>query len=229
MLNLLEVFDDINIVHAVRGQLSWTHLKTLMYIDDHIKREFYLSMAVQERWSTRTLDERIGSMLFERTAISKKPDETILHELQQLKEQGVVHQQLLLKDPYILDFLDLNDRYLEKDLEDAILRDIEQFLLELGSGFTFIARQKRIQIDEDDFYIDLLFYNRKLKRLVAIDLKTEKFRHSHKSQMELYLRWLAKYEQEEGENPPLGIIFCTSKKHEQIELLDFGKLGYSCG
>ncbi len=104
-----------NIVHAVRGQLSWTHLKTLMYIDDHIKREFYLSMAVQERWSTRTLDERIGSMLFERTAISKKPDETILHELQQLKEQGVVHQQLLLKDPYILDFLDLNDRYLEKD------------------------------------------------------------------------------------------------------------------
>ena len=97
-----EVFDDINIVHAVRGQLSWTHLKTLMYIDDHIKREFYLNMAVQERWSTRTLDERIGSMLFERTAISKKPDETILHELQQLKEQGVVHQQLLLKDPYIL-------------------------------------------------------------------------------------------------------------------------------
>ena len=180
-------------------------------------------MAVQERWSTRTLDERIGSMLFERTAISKKPDETILHELQQLKEQGVVHQQLLLKDPYILDFLDLNDRYLEKDLEDAILRDIEQFLLELGSGFSFIARQKRIQIDEDDFYIDLLFYNRKLKRLVAIDLKTEKFRHSHKSQMELYLRWLAKYEQEEGENPPLGIIFCTSKKHEQIELLDLEK------
>ena len=103
-----EVFDDINIVHAVRGQLSWTHLKTLMYIDDHIKREFYLSMAVQERWSTRTLDERIGSMLFERTAISKKPDETILHELQQLKEQGVVHQQLLLKDPYILDFLVLS-------------------------------------------------------------------------------------------------------------------------
>ncbi|ENV49635.1 MULTISPECIES: PDDEXK nuclease domain-containing protein [Acinetobacter] len=218
-----EVFDDLNFVHAVRGQLSWTHLKTLMYIDDHIKREFYLNMAVQERWSTRTLDERIGSMLFERTAISKKPDETILHELQQLKEQGVVHQQLLLKDPYILDFLDLNDRYLEKDLEDAILRDIEQFLLELGSGFSFIARQKRIQIDEDDFYIDLLFYNRKLKRLVAIDLKTEKFRHSHKSQMELYLRWLAKYEQEEGENPPLGIIFCTSKKHEQIELLDLEK------
>lgn len=220
MIKFAEIFTDAQIVQTLSAKLSWSHFIQLLSIEDQLKREFYLSMAVQERWSTRTLDERIGSMLFERTAISKKPDETILHELQQLKEQGVVHQQLLLKDPYILDFLDLNDRYLEKDLEDAILRDIEQFLLELGSGFSFIARQKRIQIDEDDFYIDLLFYNRKLKRLVAIDLKTEKFRHSHKSQMELYLRWLAKYEQEEGENPPLGIIFCTSKKHEQIELLD---------
>ena len=220
MIKFAEIFTDAQIVQTLSAKLSWSHFIQLLSIEDQLKREFYLSMAVQERWSTRTLDERIGSMLFERTAISKKPDETILHELQQLKEQGIVHQQLLLKDPYILDFLDLNDRYLEKDLEDAILRDIEQFLLELGSGFTFVARQKRIQIDEDDFYIDLLFYNRKLKRLVAIDLKTEKFRHSHKSQMELYLRWLAKYEQEEGENPPLGIIFCTSKKHEQIELLD---------
>lgn len=219
-VKFVEIFPDVQIVHAVRGQLSWTHLKLLTHIDDAIKREFYLTMSMQERWSTRTLDERIGSMLFERTAISKQPDQTILHELDQLQNTGTVHQELLLKDPYILDFLDLNDRYLEKDLEDAILRDIEQFLLELGSGFSFIARQKRIQIDEDDFYIDLLFYNRKLKRLVAIDLKTEKFRHSHKSQMELYLRWLAKYEQEQDENPPLGIIFCTSKKYEQIELLD---------
>jgi hypothetical protein len=123
----------------------------------------------------------------------------------------------------MLDFLELNDRYLEKDLEDAILRDIEQFLLELGSGFTFVARQKRIQIDEDDFYIDLLFYNRKLKRLVAIDLKLETFKHGHKSQMELYLRWLAKHEQEPDELPPLGIILCTGKKQEQIELLELDK------
>lgn len=130
-----------------------------------------------------------------------------------------------MKDPYILDFLNLNDRYLEKDLEDAILRDLEQFLLEMGAGFTFVARQKRITIDDDDFYIDLLFYNRKLKRLIAIDLKTEKFKHSHKSQMELYLRWLAKHEQEAGEQPPLGIILCTSKKHEQIELLELDKSG----
>ena len=218
-----EVFTDTNILSALRRELNWTHFKALIYIDDPIKREFYSTMTIQERWSTRTLDERIGSMLFERTAISKKPDETILAELQQLQQTGNTHPQLLLKDPYILDFLDLNDRYLEKDLEDAILREIEQFLLELGSGFSFIARQKRIQIDEDDFYIDLLFYNRKLKRLVAIELKTEKFKHAHKSQMELYLRWLAKYEQEPDENSPLGIILCSSKKHEQIELLDLGQ------
>nr|WP_241008928.1 PDDEXK nuclease domain-containing protein [Aggregatibacter actinomycetemcomitans] len=211
-MKFAETFADIEIVSALRRQLSWTHFKSIIYIDDPIKRDFYATMAAQERWSTRTLDDRIGSLLFERTAISKKPDETIIQEMALLREKGEYNQSMVLKDPYILDFLDLNDRYLEKDLEDAILREIEQFLLELGTGFTFIARQKRIQMDNDDFYIDLLFYNRKLKRLIAIELKTEAFKHSHKSQMELYLAWLAKYEQEDDENPPLGIILCTSKK-----------------
>ena len=192
MVKFAEVFWDIEIVHALRTQLSWTHIRQLIAIDEPIKRDFYTTMAIQERWSTRTLDERIGALLFERTAISKKPDDTIVAELSELRNSGQYNQELLLKDPYILDFLELNDRYLEKDLEDAILRDIEQFLLELGAGFSFVARQKRIQIDNDDFYIDLLFYNRKLKRLVAIDLKLEKFKHSHKSQMELYLNWLKK-------------------------------------
>ncbi|MGL5488997.1 MAG: PDDEXK nuclease domain-containing protein [Shewanella sp.] len=224
-MKFAECYTDEPIVSALRRQLSWTHIKTLIYIDDPLKRDFYSQMAICEHWSTRTLDERIGAMLFERTAISKQPDETIRAELAALREQGQFNEQLLLKDPYLLDFLDLNDRYLEKDLEDAILRDIEQFLLEMGAGFTFIARQKRIQIDEDDFYIDLLFYNRKLKRLVAIDLKTEKFKHAHKSQMELYLRWLAKYEQEADEQPPIGIILCSSKKQEQIELLELDKSG----
>ncbi|MDO4431572.1 MAG: PDDEXK nuclease domain-containing protein [Lonepinella koalarum] len=213
-------FPNLEIVHALRAQLSWTHFKQIIHIDDPIKREFYATMAAQERWSTRTLEDRIGSLLFERTAISKKPDETIIAELSLLREKGEYNQSMVLKDPYILDFLDLNDRYMERDLEDAILREIEQFLLELGAGFTFVARQKRIQIDNDDFYIDLLFYNRKLKRLIAIELKTESFKHSHKSQMELYLAWLAKHEQEADENPPLGIILCTGKKQEQVELLD---------
>ncbi|CRZ54332.1 YhcG family protein [Vibrio cholerae] len=220
MVKFAEVFTDAHIVQTLSAQLSWSHFVILCAIDDPLKRDFYTSMAMQERWSTRILDERIGALLFERTAISKKPDETIVVELTELRVSGQYNKNLLLKDPYILDFLELNDRYLEKDLEDAILRDIEQFLLELGAGFTFVARQKRIQIDNDDFYIDLLFYNRKLKRLVAIDLKLEKFKHSHKSQMELYLSWLKKYETEEGENPPLGIILCSSKKQEQIELLE---------
>ncbi|WP_039146061.1 PDDEXK nuclease domain-containing protein [Gallibacterium anatis] len=220
LMQFAAAFPDPKIVHTLCAQLSWSHFKLIIAVDDPIKRDFYTTMAAQERWSVRTLDNRIGSLLFERTAISKKPDETISQELTLLREKGEYNQSMILKDPYILDFLELNDRYLEKDLEDAILREVEQFLLELGVGFTFIARQKRIQIDNDDFYIDLLFYNRKLKRLIAVELKTEAFKHSHKSQMELYLAWLAKYEQEEGENPPLGIILCTSKKQEQVELLD---------
>lgn len=165
------------------------------------------------------------SMLYERTALSRKPEDTIRHDLDQLRKNKEVSPNLLLKDPYILDFLQLNDRYLEKDLEDAILRDIEQFLLELGAGFTFVARQKKVQIDSDEFYIDLLFYNRKLKRLIAIDLKLGNFKAEYKGQMELYLRWLAKYEQEPDENSPLGIILCAGKKQEQIELLELDKSG----
>ncbi len=163
--------------------------------------------------------------MYERTAISRKPDLTIEHELTELKKTGQFGTNLILKDPYVLDFLELNDTYLEKNLEDAILREMQQFLLELGHGFTFVARQYRIQIDDEDHYIDLLFYNRKLKRLVVIDLKVGRFKAQYKGQMELYLRWLARYEQEEGEASPLGIILCADKKEEQIELLELDKSG----
>ena len=224
-LRLAETFPDEQIISALRRQLSWTHIKTLMYFDDPLKRNFYIEICCLEGWSSRQLQERINSMLFERTAISRKPEETIRYDLEQLQQNQQISPDLLLKDPYILDFLDLSDRYLEKDLEDAILREIEKFILELGAGFTFVARQKRLQIDNDDFYIDLLFYNRKLKRLVAIDLKLGNFRAEYKSQMELYLRWLAKYDQENDEQPPLGIILCTGKKQEQIELLELDKSG----
>jgi predicted nuclease of restriction endonuclease-like (RecB) superfamily len=224
-LHLAATFPDYQIVSTLCRQLSWSHLRLLMYMDDPLKREFYIEITQLEHWSVRQLQQRLNSMLYERTALSRKPEETIRQDLEQLRQDQQVSPDLLLKDPYILDFLDLSDRYLEKDLEDAILRDIEQFLLELGAGFTFIARQKRIQIDNDDFYIDLLFYNRKLKRLVAIDLKLGNFRHEYKSQMELYLRWLAKYDQESDEQPPLGIILCAGKKQEQIELLELDKSG----
>jgi predicted nuclease of restriction endonuclease-like (RecB) superfamily len=164
-------------------------------------------------------------MLYERTMLSKKPEKTIAHDLQQLSKEKQLSSELVLKDPYLLDFLNLNDRYIERDLEDAILRELEQFLLELGAGFTFVARQKRLQIDQDDFYIDLLFYNRKLKRLVAIDLKLGNFKAEYKGQMELYLRWLAKHETEDDEQLPLGIILCAGKKQEQIELLELDNSG----
>jgi len=224
-LRFAEAFPDAEIVSTLSRQLSWSHFLDVIYITDPLARQFYTQMCTMQGWSVRALRKQIASMLFERTAISKKTDAVIGDALEASASTGDVSPDLLLKDPYVLDFLALNDRYLEKDLEDAILRDIEQFLLELGMGFTFVARQKRLQIDNDDFYIDLLFYNRKLKRLVAIDLKLDNFRHAHKSQMELYLRWLAKHELEEGEDPPLGIILCTGKKEEQIELLEMDKSG----
>lgn len=225
MLRFAEVYPDIQIVSTLSRQLAWSHFLDLIYLKDPLQRDFYAQVCVQERWSVRRLRERMDSMLFERTALSRKPDELIVSELNKLRTTGEMTPVLVLKDPYVLDFLGLNDRYLEKDLEDAILRELEQFLLELGTGFTFVARQKRLQIDNNDFYIDLLFYNRRLKRLVAIDLKLGDFKAEYKGQMELYLRWLAKYEQETDEAPPLGIILCSGKKQEQIELLELGASG----
>ncbi len=225
MLRFAEVFPDVEIVSALRRQLSWTHIKTLIYVDDHLKRDFYLQLCQQEHWSTRVLQERLDSMLFERTALSRKPEDLIASELDNLRQSNQLTPALVLKDPYILDFLGLNDRYLEKDFEDAILRELEHFLLELGIGFTFVARQKRLQIDNNDFYIDLLLYNRRMKRLVAIDLKLGDFKAEYKGQMELYLRWLSKYEQESDEASPLGIILCGGKKQEQIELLELDASG----
>jgi predicted nuclease of restriction endonuclease-like (RecB) superfamily len=225
MVRFAQAFADEAMVSTLSRQLSWSHLKEVIYLNDPLKRDFYVELCRLETWSVRQLRERLQSLLFERSALSKQPDETIRHDLEVLRQEQRPSPEVLLKDPYLLDFLGLNDRFLEKDLEDAILREIEQVLLELGAGFTFVARQKRVQIDNDDFYIDLLFYNRKLRRLVAVDLKVGDFRAEYKGQMELYLRWLAKYEQEADENPPLGIILCTGKKQEQIELLELDKSG----
>ena len=225
MIRFAQAFEDEQTVSALQRQLSWTHFKALIYVEEPLKRDFYCELCRLEGWSSRQLHERMQSLLYERTALSRQPDGTIRQELNALRQEQQASRALLLKDPYVLDFLDLQDRYLEKDLEDAILREIEQFLLELGAGFTFVARQTRLQIDTDDFSIDLLLYNRKLKRLVAVELKTGEFKAEFKGQMELYLRWLARHEQEPDENSPLGIILCTGKKHEQIELLELDKSG----
>jgi len=223
MIRFAEIFPDEAIVSALRRQLSWTHFKAIVYLDDPLKRDFYAEMCRIEGWSTRTLQKKIDSMLFERTALSKKPEELIRLELDGLRAEDRLTPDLVFRDPYFLDFLGLKDRYLEKDLEDAILRELEQFLLELGVGFTFVARQKRIQVDNDDYYLDLLFFHRRLKRLVAIELKLGDFKPADKGQMELYLRWLDKYERQPGEEQPIGLILCAGKKHETVELLELEK------
>ncbi|GGN31615.1 MULTISPECIES: PDDEXK nuclease domain-containing protein [Marinomonas] len=228
MQKFYSAFPEEPIVATLSQQLNWSHIVLLLPIKDPLAQRFYAQMAVNDHWSVRTLRNRIDSMLFERTALSKKPDELIQQELAQLKKQQITPN-LLLKDPYLLDFLDLKDHYLEKDLEDGILRELECFLLELGSGFSFIARQHRVQIGQEDFYIDLLFYNRKLKRLVALDLKLGKFKAAYKGQMELYLRYLAKYEQQPDELAPLGIILCASKDQEQVELLELDRTDIHVG
>ena len=225
MIQFAEVFPDAEIVVSLIRQLSWTHILALIPLKDDIQRDFYAEMCRVERWSVRTLRKKIDSMLYERTAISKKPEEVAKAELAALRSDDQLTPDLVFRDPYILDFLGLKDRYLEKDLEDAILRELETFLLELGSGFAFLGRQTRIQIDSDDFYLDLLFYHRSLKRLIAIDLKLGDFKAEYKGQMELYLRWLAKHEQQPGEDSPLGIVLCAGKKQEQIELLELDQSG----
>lgn len=225
MLQFAEAFPDETIVATLWRQLSWSHFRELLPLAKPFQRDFYAEMCRIEGWSVRTLRERIDAMLYERTALSKQPDTLIQQELATLRSKGEIAPKLVLKDPYLLDFLGLTDRFLERDLEDAILRELETFLLELGAGFSFVARQKRIQLDGDDFYIDLLFYNRKLKRLVVVELKQGNFKPEYKGQMELYLRWLAKYETEADENPPLGIILCAGKNNEQIELLELDASG----
>jgi predicted nuclease of restriction endonuclease-like (RecB) superfamily len=211
MVKFAEAFPDAEIVATLSHHLSWSHFRELLPLERPLQREFYAEMCRLEGWSVRTLRGRIDSMLYERTALSRKPDELAKQELATLKSRGEVGPSLILKDPYILDFLDLKDQYIERDFEDAILRELEMFLLELGAGFSFIARQKRIQLDGEDFYIDLLFYNRKLKRLVAVELKQGSFRAEYRGQMELYLRWLAKYESEDAEGH-----LCSTPRKGQI-------------
>ena len=222
-LRVAEIFEDKDILSALSRELTWTHLKILVYINDSTKRDFYIEMCKLEHWSTRTLQNRINSMLFERTAISKKPADTIKHDLELLRTREKLTPDMVFRDPYFLDFLGLSDKYSEKDLETAILVELQQFITELGNDFAFLARQKRITVDDEDYYIDLLFFHRRLRRLVAIDLKLGKFKASYKGQMELYLRWLEKYEMAEGEEKPIGLILCASKNEEHIELLQLDK------
>lgn len=220
MIKIYEIFPDFEIVQSITAQLSVTHLIEIIKITEPIKREFYLTMCANENWSVKVLKDRINSMLYERTLISKKPEDTIVNDLILLKNEKKMSADLFFRDPYILDFLGLKDTYSENDLESAILSELEKFILEMGIDFAFLARQKRIVIDNENYYIDLLFYHRKMRRLVVIELKLGKFKPEHKGQIELYLRWLDKHEKIVGEESPLGIILCAEKSSETVELLE---------
>jgi predicted nuclease of restriction endonuclease-like (RecB) superfamily len=223
MVKFAEVFPDENIVATLSQQLSWSHFVEILPLKQPLEREYYAELCRIERWSVRTLRERMASQLYLRTAIAKQPDAVVKAELSHLREGGQMTPDMVFRDPYMLDFLRLPHDYSERDLESAILREMERFLLELGVGFTFVARQKRISVGADDFYLDLLFYHRHLQRLVAVELKLEKFQPAHKGQMELYLRWLDKHDRAQGEQPPIGLILCAAQDAEQVELMDLGQ------
>jgi len=218
MVQFFQSFPEEQVVTTLSSQLGWSHFIEILPIKAPLAREFYAEMCRVERWSVRTLRQKIGGMLYERTALSKNTEAVIKAELETLRD-GQMTPDMVFRDPYLLDFLGLQGAFSEKDLENAILREMERFLLELGSGFTFVARQKRMSVGKDDFYLDLLFYHRLLRRLVAIELKLESFQPAHTGQMELYLRWLDKHERAAGEESPIGLILCAGADAEQVELL----------
>ena len=225
MIKFAELFPDEAVIISAARQLSWSHFTLLLPLKDSLQREFYAEMCRIERWSVRILREKIDGMLYERTALSKKPASLIKREIKKLRDKDILSPDLVFRDPYILHFLKLKDTYNEKDLEVAILRELEHFILELGQGFAFVERQKSMLIDGEEYKLDLLFYHRKLKRLIAIELKLGRFKAAYKSQMELYLRWLEKNELHSDEKNPLGLILCTEGNKEQIELLQLDKAG----
>jgi len=214
MRQFAEQFDDAEIVSTLSTQLSWSHFVELLPLKNREVKLFYANKVAETNWGVRELRKQKDNKLYERTIVANSQLPSKIEETKNL-----------FKDPYLLDFLKLKDEFLEKDLEEAILVDLEKFILELGKGFTFVERQKRMIIDGEDFNLDLLFYHRKLKRLVVVELKIGRFKAAYKGQMELYLKWLSKYEKQEGENEPIGLILCTETSKEQIELLEMHKDG----
>ncbi len=214
MMQFAEQFSDIKIVGPLARHLSWSHFLIILPLKSMEAKLYYAKTCAEQNWGKRELREQINRKAFERAEIANT----------QIEKSNAIPVNTF-KDPYILDFLGLKNTYLEKDVEAAILRELEQFILEVGKGFAFVERQKRMIIDGEDYHLDLLFFHRKLKRLVAIDLKIGKFQAKDKGQMELYLKWLDRYEKQEGEEKPIGLILCAETSREQVELLELHKDG----
>ena len=213
-----QLFPDQDIVVTLSQQLSWSHFHALLPIKDPLARDFYAETCRVERWDVRTLRQKVDCVLFERTALSKRPKAVGAAEIAKLRE-GQMSPALVFRDPYLLDLLGLQVAFSERDLEAAILRELEGVPLELGSGFTFVAQQKSMSVGKDDLHLDLRFFHRRLRRLIAVELKLESFQPAHVGQMEFYLRWLDKHERAPGEEAPIGLILCASADAEQVELL----------
>lgn len=218
MMKVATVYQDEKMFAALSQTLTWGHFLELITIEDSTKRLFYQQMGIAEHWSTRQLRDKQDEMAYERSLIAAKPDDEIIKTLENINPQNI-EPDVILKNSYVLDFLGLNGFYSEDELEDAIAKQLEAFILELGQGFAFLERQRRFTIDGTDYYLDLLFYHRKLKCLVAIDLKLGKFKPQYKGQMELYLKYMQKYDMLPDENPPIGLLLCSEGNTEHIELL----------
>lgn len=220
MVQFVQAFPDTEIVASLMRQLSWTHFLQLLPLKTEPARRFYAGQCMAEHWSVRELHRQIERKAFERSEIAGAQGTALTAPSANEAVPAVV-----FKDPYFLDFLGLRQGHDEADLETAILRQLEAFILELGRGFAFVERQKRMVIDSEDFYLDLLFFHRRLRRLVAIELKLGRFKAAHKGQMELYLKWLDKHERQPTEEAPIGLILCAESSREQVELLQMHKDG----
>lgn len=225
MIRFAKTFPNHEIVSTLSRQLSWSHFVLICAIDDHLKRDFYAEMCRVQRWSVRILQKQLNTMLYERTALSKRPESVIESQLDQFKITDEMTPDLTFKEPYFLDFIGAHAYNSEEDLENLILNNITDFLQELGTDFCFMARQKRMSTGKKDRYLDLLFFNRRMRRLIAIDLKLGDFDPAYKDQMEWYLNWLDKHERFSHEEKPLGIILCAGKDHDDIEYLEMDKTG----
>ena len=218
MMKVARVYNEIEMFATMSQTLTWSHFVELVTIEDDTKRLFYQQMGIAEHWSVRQLRDKQDGMMYERSLIAAKPKDEIVHTLEKLTPTHM-EPDIVLRNSYVLDFLGLDGYYSEEELEAAIARQLEAFILELGQGFAFLERQKRFTVDGTDYYLDLLFYHRKLKCLVAVDLKLGKFKPQYKGQMELYLKYLEKYEMQPDENPPIGLLLCSEGNTEHIELM----------
>ncbi len=212
----LQFYKTFPIVNAVRSQLNWTQYKLLIRIKDEDKRAFYLAESIKNYWSARELERQINSSLFERLLLSSNKKDVLAVAREERMPNSPSE---IIKDPMCLEFLGLEQKshYYEKDLEEAIINNLQSFLLELGNGFSFVARQQRIHLDGDDFFIDLVFYNRLLQSFVLFEIKTHKLTHQDVGQLQMYVNFYDREEKLAHENPTIGVLLCADKNEAVVK------------